>query len=195
MTPTSQHDRNTPEFRAWSAMRNRCTNPRNAAYARYGGRGVSVCSRWRESFWAFLEDMGRRPSPMHSLDRINNDGNYEPGNCRWATRRQQLTNYSRNRYLALGRRTMTLDQWEEETGIDHRTITARLDRGWSDREALTVPVGKRLAPLPGKDRKTHCANGHEYTPENSGRNAAGWRFCRTCGRDRSRQYMCEKRAT
>jgi hypothetical protein len=83
----------TPEFVAWTSMRQRCGNPRCRRYANYGGRGISICERWR-AFENFLADMGRRPSPDHSLDRIDNDGNYELGNCRWATRSQQQRNKS-----------------------------------------------------------------------------------------------------
>lgn len=82
----------TPEYRAWQSAVHRFTNPRVACYKNYGGRGIKVCDRWRGSFETFLADMGRRPSPDLSLDRIDNDGNYEPGNFRWATREQQNAN-------------------------------------------------------------------------------------------------------
>jgi len=86
-----------PEYRVWLAMRERCTNPNNRCYADYGGRGIQVCSRWND-FAAFYEDMGSRPGLGWSIDRIDNDGNYEPGNCRWATASQQRRN--RRDYLA-----------------------------------------------------------------------------------------------
>jgi hypothetical protein len=82
----------TPEYRAWRSMRQRCGSPTHDAYANYGGRGIFVCDRWEASFEAFLADMGRRPSPSHSLDREDNDGPYSPGNCRWATQSQQNGN-------------------------------------------------------------------------------------------------------
>lgn len=80
-----------PEYNCWVAIRVRCNNPKNGSYAYYGGRGIKVCARW-QSFEAFLEDMGPRPSPAHSIDRKDNDGNYEPGNCRWATKAEQMQN-------------------------------------------------------------------------------------------------------
>ncbi len=83
------------EYRAWQAMKNRCYNPNCEKYARWGGRGITVCERWLHSFANFYADMGQRPSAKHSLDRIDNDGNYEPGNCRWATSVEQNNNQSK----------------------------------------------------------------------------------------------------
>lgn len=86
------HLSRTPEHHAWLAMRARCENPNLPAFAYYGGRGIRVCDRWNNSFEAFLADMGKRPSPTHSLDRIDTNGNYEPSNCRWATKTEQARN-------------------------------------------------------------------------------------------------------
>ena len=84
--------RRTSEYRAWANIKDRCCNAQNAQYRNYGGRGISICLRWKNSFRYFLKDMGRKPSRKHSIDRINNNGNYGPKNCRWATQIQQIRN-------------------------------------------------------------------------------------------------------
>lgn len=81
-----------PEYKIWAGMLNRCSNPANTGFENYGGRGIAVCQRWKEDFKNFFEDIGPRPTPKHSIDRIENDGDYEPGNVRWATKKQQLAN-------------------------------------------------------------------------------------------------------
>lgn len=130
----------TPEYIAWRNMRSRCLNPKNSGYRHYGGRGIRVCERWSESFAAFLEDMGVRPSPKHSLDRSDNDGNYEPSNCRWATRIQQARNRRAARRLELDGTVRCLSEWSAVTGLSREVIRKRLELGWSVRRALTTPV-------------------------------------------------------
>lgn len=110
-------------------MKQRCLNPKHEAYHNYGGRGITICERWKKSFKAFLKDMGRRPTPKHTLDRHpNNDGNYEPGNCRWATRKEQCNNYRCNQVVEFNGKSQTLTQWAEELGIKAVTLHARLFR-------------------------------------------------------------------
>ncbi len=130
----------TAEHRAWSNLIQRCTNETLPCYANYGGRGITVCERWRMSFLAFYEDMGRKPSRSHSIDRIDNNGNYEPSNCRWATPRQQVLNSRKARYLTHNGETLCITDWALRTGIKRLTIAARLNHGWSIDEALTRPV-------------------------------------------------------
>lgn len=120
-------------------MRARCTCPTHHAYASYGGRGISVCDRWSE-YLSFLADMGRRPSPQHSIDRIDNNGNYEPGNCRWATASEQRNNCRQNHVLEFNGRRMTMKQWADVVGLRLGTISERLRRGWSVEDALTKPL-------------------------------------------------------
>jgi hypothetical protein len=122
-------------------MIDRCNNPNHRHWHRYGGRGISVCGRWRNSFQDFIADMGPRPSLKHSIDRFpNKDGNYEPGNCRWATQTQQMRNASINRMIVYQGETLCLAEWAERLGMNKMTLQGRLDTGWSVEEAFTVPV-------------------------------------------------------
>jgi len=126
-----------PEYGVWVHMIQRCTNPARDAFAGYGGRGVKVCPRWRESFQAFYDDMGPRPGPGYSLDRIDFNGNYEPDNCRWATAAEQANNKSNNRRLAFNGQNLTVAQWAKRLGIPQETLYARLNRGWPIERILT----------------------------------------------------------
>lgn len=128
----------TAEYRAWCHAIGRCENPNDGAYSNYGGRGISVCQRWRNSFEAFYEDMGPRP-PATSIDRIDVNGNYEPGNCRWATKHTQDRNRRTNRMLTLGSETMCLKDWAIKLGMQRTSLERRLAKGWSVEEALTIP--------------------------------------------------------
>lgn len=132
----------TPEYGAWLGMRERCGRPGNKSYHRYGGRGITVCPRWAD-FAAFYADMGPRPEGG-TLERIDNNGNYEPRNCRWATRAEQAGNTRRNRPLTLNGRTALLADWARETDMSPQTISLRIDRlGWSVEKALTTPLRER----------------------------------------------------
>lgn len=129
----------SPEYRAWSQAKNRCLNQNNKRWKRYGGRGVIFCERWKNSFENFLEDMGRRP-PKTSLERKDNNGNYEPGNCKWATKVEQANNKSNNRTITVNGKTQTLAAWEREMGYRKGTITARLYAGFAPERAVLQPV-------------------------------------------------------
>lgn len=133
---TAANNYRSPEYRAWLAMKARCYNPRTRRFDRYGGRGIAVCDRWRDSFAAFLADMGRKPTPSHSVDRIDNDGNYEPANCRWATRAEQQRNNNRTHHLTHQGRTMCLQDWADELGIQPTTLRGRIAAGWPIERAL-----------------------------------------------------------
>jgi hypothetical protein len=128
------------EYNAWGSMRERCHNPRHHSYSRYGGRGITVCDWWRSDFANFLADMGPRPSPAHSLDRIDNNGNYEPGNCRWATIDQQASNKRTNVKVSAFGETLHMREWSRRTGLSASGIKRRLAHGWSPERALSEPA-------------------------------------------------------
>jgi hypothetical protein len=124
-------------------MIGRCERPSDPGFERYGGVGVRVCDRWRESFAAFLADMGERPAGT-TLDRIKSPGDYEPGNCRWATRATQSRNTSRNVWITAFDRTMCLEDWATHLAMHPETLRNRIRRGWSTTRALTEPVQQRI---------------------------------------------------
>lgn len=124
-------------------MLQRCNNPDAHAFEDYGGRGIKVCPAWENSVEAFLADMGPRPSPKHSLDRIDNDAGYCPENCRWATKREQSNNRRCCAFLTHDGRTMTKTEWSREVGISPQLINIRLKNNWTVAEALTTPVGEK----------------------------------------------------
>ena len=134
----SLRGQNSPEYRAWVDIISRCTNPKCPRWADYGGRGIGVCDRWRENFAAFLGDVGARPSRRHSIDRIDNERGYEPGNCRWATDVQQQRNRRNNLLLTHRGETRPLVEWVGISGISKTTIRRRLQHGWTAEDALTV---------------------------------------------------------
>lgn len=127
----------TPEYRTWQHVLNRCNKPGNEAFPAYGGRGIRVHATWVNDFAAFLAYVGPRPSPKHSIDRIDNNGHYEPGNVRWATKKEQARNRKSNKRLTLNGKTHIIQEWAELLGINACTIRRRLQLGWSTEEALT----------------------------------------------------------
>lgn len=146
-TVNSTRRSHLPEHDVWKAMLQRCRNTNNSGYHKYGGRGITVCNRWL-TFENFLEDMGLRPSSKHSIERINNDGNYKKSNCRWATTKEQARNTRRNRMFTHDGRTMCITDWANHVGMADTTLLYRLDRGWPIGKALTVPVQKKCGNVP-----------------------------------------------
>lgn len=132
-----------PIHTAWRNMNRRTSEPTYPGYHLYGGRGISVCAEWRESFEAFVRDMGPSHSDGLTLDRIDVNGNYEPTNCRWATPLEQGRNKRNNRLLTFRGETMPLSAWAERVGVHHTVIRARLRNGWPVERALTAPAPKR----------------------------------------------------
>lgn len=118
-----------PENNIWQKMKQRCTNPNDKKYPVYGGRGIKVCKRWSESFGAFLADMGRRPSPAHSIDRVDVDGDYEPRNCRWATSRQQGLNRQYHRMVEFDGKALPLSEACRLAGVNYQSALYRLNKG------------------------------------------------------------------
>lgn len=130
-------------YHTWCAIRDRCSNNKNKAYRRYGGRGISVCKKWDESFDAFLEDMGMPPTCKHTIDRYpDQNGNYEPGNCRWATMQEQQNNRSNNRIIEHAGESKTLAEWCRQSGIKYQLVEWRLRHGWEFKKALETPPRK-----------------------------------------------------
>ena len=136
----------TPEYVAWKNMIDRCANPNRPDYKNYGGRGIEVCDRWRWSYEAFLADVGRRPHPGLSLDRIDNDKGYFPGNVHWATPTEQVRNQRNTRLVEHAGRVLAIAAWADETGIPYTVLCARHAKGWSAGRMLTQPlkiIGRR----------------------------------------------------
>jgi hypothetical protein len=131
ISTTHGESKTTPEYRTWLNMIDRCYRPKNKSHARYGGRGITVCERWRNSYEDFLADMGRKPSSEHSIERIDNSKGYEPSNCRWATQKEQQRNRRSNRLVTYNGQTRPVAEWGEILGIRHQIIIDRLDRGWT----------------------------------------------------------------
>lgn len=132
----------TPEYQSWINMRQRVSNPNHARYDAYGGRGIKVCERWN-SFSAFLADMGPRPTPRHSIDRIDNDGDYCPNNCRWATAFTQNNNRRGLRLITVNGNTKTAREWEDYYGWKHSTISGRIRLGWTQELAASTPINPK----------------------------------------------------
>ena len=143
---TTHGESGDPQYVAWTQMKARCHRPSSEKFAIYGGRGITVCDRWRESYAAFLEDMGPRPEG-HSIDRIDVNGNYEPGNCRWATPREQGANLRKSRNLTRDGKTLCMSEWSRVTGLPIGTIFMRLALGWTVERTLTAPVRSRRVAL------------------------------------------------
>lgn len=132
-----------PEYSVWAGMKSRCHRSKDRAFKYYGGRGIRVCERWRESFKNFLDDMGRRPSPKHSLDRIDFNGNYEPVNCRWLENSEQNYNKRSNRLITFRGETLTETEWRKRLGFGVGLIRQRLAKGWTVEKALTTPSAQQ----------------------------------------------------
>lgn len=145
----------TREFAIWNGMIQRCTNSSLKAYYRYGGRGITVCERWM-TFVNFYADMGPSPTKKHSIDRYpNKDGNYEPGNCRWATWKEQQRNKRNNRFLTFHGQTRLAIEWAEIMGLSTDVVYNRLKAGWSVEDVIMTPC-KPCIRKPRQTTQNEC---------------------------------------
>jgi len=127
----------TSEYVSWSNMIQRCYDSSSDRFLFYGAKGITVCERWRSSFMSFLEDVGPKPTNLHTLDRFpDRSGNYEPGNVRWATCEEQQNNRSNNHIVTIDGISMTLARWSKHLGVNYSTVRTRIQRGQSERSAL-----------------------------------------------------------
>ncbi len=131
----------TPEYRTWTHMIDRCENPKCEDYPHYGGRGIKICERWRASFQDFYSDMGPRPR-NHEIDRVRNEDDYKPDNCRWATRSEQMRNTRCSHNITFNGKTMCISAWAKHAGMSLATLIGRLKK-WPFERALTQPLRRR----------------------------------------------------
>ena len=142
--PQKHRNTHTRLYNIWAAMKQRCYNPHTQHYARYGGRGITVCDEWLQDFQKFWDwAMTNGYQDKLSIDRIDNDKGYSPDNCRWASQKEQANNISRNRRITFAGQTLNLSQWCEALNIDHKLVDSRLRRGWSPEEALGLVPRKK----------------------------------------------------
>lgn len=138
----------TSEYMTWRGIVQRCDNPNSPNFKHYGARGIEVCERWK-NFEHFLEDMGLRPSPEHSIERIDNDGPYSPTNCKWGTDSEQANNTRQNVRITFNGRTLTIAQWAVELKLPHTMLRQRVDSGWPVERVFSQParITKRTRSL------------------------------------------------
>jgi len=139
---TTHGMKKSPEWRTWASMKTSCMSKKSPAYKYYGARGISICSEWINSFEIFYTDMRKQPTQKHSIERINNNGNYTPDNCIWTTSKQQARNRRDTRWLEFNGQTRCMADWADRTGIKYPTLQARINKlGWSVEKALSKPIG------------------------------------------------------
>lgn len=189
-----------PLYNVWASMRDRCRNPNSRQWNDYGGRGITICSRW-DDFHVFAQDMGDRPDG-YTLDRIDNDKGYSPDNCRWASRKDQQRNRRIAVYVTVGGDRYRAVDLAEQSGLKTDTIVARAAAGLSLEEVMS-PI-RRVAPtwhfaVEGRKRaaqaRTHCREGHAFDAANTRVDKNGWKHCRTCHNNKARRYNDAKRGS
>lgn len=181
-----------PLYQVWQGMKARCLNPNNPHYANYGGRNIKICDEWISNFTKFVQDMGERPKG-YSIDRIDNNGNYTPNNCKWSTKKEQQRNRRVTKHITIESVSYLICEIAEKYGFKYDTIKNRAKTAKTFDELVdkTRKVYKEGLALGGKasgakkQAMTHCKAGHEFTEANT-HIYKGWRRCRTC--HRIRQY-------
>jgi hypothetical protein len=173
----------TRAYQRWKGMLGRCYNPKNARYPRYGGRGITVCEQWRQSFEAFYADMGD-PPPGLTLERTDNMRGYSPENCVWATPKDQSNTRHTNHPLTYQGVTLTLRQWEHRLGYPRFLLQTRLQRGWSEERAITTPPNAHIPLLTYKGKTMSFRDWNRELGLSKGglesRIAAGWTVAEAC---------------
>lgn len=152
----------TPEYRAWQTARLRCTRPANRAYAGYGGRGITMWPAWQDDPEAFISAVGPRPGPKYEIDRIDNDKGYEPGNCRWVTRRDSCRNRRSTRWVEYGGVRMSMIDLSRTCGVSYAVLQKRIDGGWSVQAAAETPVRHKAKDGHGTARSATQTNACGY---------------------------------
>jgi len=152
-----------PEYYLWSGIKDRCLNPNSPAFQYYGSRGITICREWAESFACFLKDVGHRPFPDYTIERIDNSKGYEPSNVKWATRKEQMRNTRATRLITLDGITLCASDWAKLNGVPRGTVLGRLSKGYNEIDAVT--------PLPVRGFCERCGN--EFRP--------GYKSQRFCG--------------
>jgi len=132
---------NTPEYKSWECIKQRCNNPNDHSFNNYGGRGIVLCDKWQNDFVAFYKHVGPRPSIFHSIERINNNSNYEPGNVKWASAQEQANNTRRNHVIIIHGWSLNVTQWAKFVGLGNTTLLQRINAyGWPIAKAIFTPV-------------------------------------------------------
>ncbi len=186
--------KNVPKlYNVWASMKDRCLNTNSASYHNYGGRGISICEKWVKSYTAFESDMGDRPKG-YSLDRIDNNGDYCPENCRWADKKTQQRNQRRAVYVEIEGKKYRAIELSETYGVKTDFIVSRAKKGLPfdqvvSRDKLHNFSGLSFGGKASGDKRklsTHCSKGHEYTEETTYITKQGWRNCRICHKEKMR---------
>lgn len=179
---------NSREYYSWNAMINRCYQKNNVGFKNYGGRGIKVCKKWRNSFEAFYKDMGPRPKG-HSLDRIDVNKGYSKSNCKWSSHKEQANNKRNTIFLTYKQVTLPLKEWAAKTGISYDTLRARIALKYSIDQIFEHRKNVKV------NLKTHCKNGHEFTEDNTSvlktKNST-YRRCIMCAREAQKRYKIKK---